>query len=160
MAAFDIKILPWFDMSKSNKVSKTNRRKLGYLAHGKFRQRLILRCGGASNPNNRIIWLTEEFTSKLCSNCHAYCGYLGGSRTFKCPRQSCGQWLERDGNAARNIWLWAIMQALEGLMNRTGAAAGKTQEPKAADTANITELLCNPPAGFEALLALGCGSTL
>ena len=41
-----------------------------------------------------------------------YCGYLAGSRTFKCPHADCGVHVERDGNAARNIFVWAVLRAI------------------------------------------------
>lgn len=119
MTAFEIRILPWFGTDNLlqakgiNSLSKPNKRKLNFLAHSKFRQRLIQHCGDASHPHNRIVWVTEEYTSKLCGRCHAYCGYIGISRTLKCPNEACGQHVGRDANATRNIGCWGVMGALK-----------------------------------------------
>lgn len=120
MAAFDIRILPWMETDKmlqgkgsGFQLSKANKRKLNFLAHGKFRQRLIHHCGDPNHSSNRIVWVTEEYTSKLCGRCGCYCGYLRGSRTFKCPNEQCGQHVDRDGNAAKNIWTWGLIEALQ-----------------------------------------------
>ena len=93
-------------------LSKANKRKLSFLSHGKFRQRLIHHCGDPNHSSNLIVWVTEEYTSKLCGRCGCYCGYLRGSRTFKCPNEQCGQHVDRDGNAAKNIWTWGLLEAL------------------------------------------------
>ena len=108
---------------------------MSFLSHGKFRERLVHTLGDPVHRSNRLIWITEEFTSKLCSRCYRYLhavfinlftqvyqylhvmrrynGYLASSRTFKCPHEKCGVHVERDGNAARNIWLWALLRAIE-----------------------------------------------
>jgi hypothetical protein len=124
MAAFEIRILPWMETDQmfqakggGFQLSKANKRKLAFLAHGKFRQRLIHHCGDTNHSSNRIVWVTEEYTSKLCGHCGCYCGYLRGSRTFKCPNEQCGQHVDRDGNAAKNIWTWGLFEALQRMEN-------------------------------------------
>jgi hypothetical protein len=121
MAAFHVRILPWFESDRllrrtgSGDLSKANKRKLNFLAHGKFRQRLIQVCGDPTSSNRCIVWVTEEYSSKLCSHCHVYCGYLRGG-TFKCPNEACGRHMHRDGNAAKNIWSWGIMEAIQDMV--------------------------------------------
>ena len=135
LGAFDIRILPWLDVGSMvaqkgvRAMSKVNKRKGLLLAHGAFRQKLIHHCGDASIKHRKINWVTEQFTSKLCGNCFRYCGYLGGSRVYKCAHGACGVHMDRDGNAARNIWIWGWL-----LIDRT------EQIPSSKDMAAISNL--------------------
>ena len=121
MRAFDVIVLPWIDLSDllrskgRRSMSASNKRKYGYLGHGKFRQSLIRDIGDISHPTNKIIWQTEECSSCLCGRCFRYNGYLGGSKVFKCPHHHCGVHCRRDGNAARNIWIWSLLRAIKML---------------------------------------------
>lgn len=47
--------------------------------------------------------MTEEFTSKTCTNCDHVHTKLGGSKIFKCPE--CGHTIGRDLNGALGILL-------------------------------------------------------
>lgn len=131
LSAFDIIILPWIDVQAmvqrkgAKAMSKTNKRKGLLLAHGAFRQKLIHHRGDASIKSRRLTWVTEQFTSKICGQCFRYCGYLGGSRIFKCPNKDCGIHIDRDGNAARNIWIWGWLEALRWIKkeDKTGNVA-------------------------------------
>jgi len=133
LAAFDLRVLPWLESDQllqtqgARSLSAANRRKLSFLAHGKFRTRLVHTLGDPLRRSNRIVWTSEEYTSKLCSRCFRYCGYLAGSRTFKCPHADCGVHVERDGNAARNIFQWAL---LRGAIPNTQGASGSGGEAK------------------------------
>jgi hypothetical protein len=123
MTAFDDRVLPWLDTAQLfrekgvDSLSHSAKLRMAFVAHGKFRQRLISHCGDPCHRSNRIVWTTEEWSSKLCGRCHRYCGYLGNSRTFKCPH--CRAHMDRDGNAARNIWMWAWLRT----MHQTGSVA-------------------------------------
>jgi hypothetical protein len=130
MTAFDDRVLPWLDTGQLlrdkgvDALSHANKLKLQFLAHGTFRQRLISHCGDPCHGSNRIVWTTEEYSSKLCGRCHRYCGYLGSSRTFKCPHEDCGAHTDRDGNAARNIWMWAWLRAAAAVSGGDGDKDG------------------------------------
>ena len=119
LSAFDIRVLPWLEVDKlvaqkgPRALSKRNKRLGLLLRHGLFRQRLIHHCSDVSIKSHCITWVTEQFTSKLCGCCFRYCGYLRGSRVLKCPHRECAVHLSRDGNAARNIWIWGWLLAVE-----------------------------------------------
>ena len=121
LSAFDVVVLPWMDVEAmvqtkgARALSKDNKRKGLLLGHGVFRQRLIHHLGKASMKSRRITWVTEQYTSKICGRCFRYNGYLGGSRVFKCPNITCGVHIDRDGNAARNIWVWGWLEAFKKL---------------------------------------------
>lgn len=135
IGAFDIRVLPWLDVGQMvaqkgpRALTKEWKRKGLLLAHGLFRQRLIHHCSDASIKSRRIVWVTEQFTSKLCGCCFRYCGYLRGSRRFKCPHRECGVHLSRDGNAARNIWIWAWLLMVDEENRKDEAAKGTTEQP-------------------------------
>lgn len=128
LGAFDIRVLPWLDVGGMvaqkgpRGMSKRTKRQALLLGHGMLRQRLMHHCSNAGIKARSIVWITEQFTSKLCGCCFRYCGYLKGSRVFKCPNRRCGRHLSRDGNAARNIWIWAWLLAAEQFDQDAAAA--------------------------------------
>ena len=137
-SAVEIRVAPWFVCPKG---SKSQNRHAALLAHGKCRDVIQHTL---SNPllatGNRMIWQPEPFSSCLCSEpgCHAYCGYLGTSRSFVCPSKACGKRMHRDLNGAKNIWTWAILRALE-LTQREA----QTQSP-ACTLSGVSALMSAP----------------
>jgi hypothetical protein len=61
-------VLPWFDSSNLKKnqgarsLGRANKRKLDFLSHGKFRDRLVHTLGDPSQRSNQIQWITEEYS--------------------------------------------------------------------------------------------------
>jgi transposase len=57
------------------------------------------------------LWkVREPQSSKWCTGCTSYCGYLNlGQRVFKCPNQQCLLHVDRDGGAARSIFILAVL---------------------------------------------------
>jgi len=104
-ANFETIIIPKFEGSK--KVKKKGRqincksvRKMLSLSHGKFLEKLEQSCIKSSN---RLIKVSEEYTSKTCGNCGNVKKDLGGNKTYNCLL--CGYNIDRDTNGARNIML-------------------------------------------------------
>jgi len=101
-------LLPVFESSQMvNKTkrkikSKTARQMLSW-AHYRFKQVIKNK---AELSGCQVIEVTEEFTSKTCTNCGHVHKSLGGNKLFKCPE--CGHTLNRDFNGALGIMLKAL----------------------------------------------------
>lgn len=99
--------LPEFQTSQMIKKSrgslskKTVRATLN-LRHYQFRQRLVNKVAG--NKDVKLFVTGERYTTQTCSNCFKTSPGQKGE-VFKCSNNSCGVWLSRDLNAARNILL-------------------------------------------------------
>jgi putative transposase len=102
---FNIIIIPTFDTSdmvtkKDRRIGKETVKDMLNLSHYKFKSKLIYKC----KEHNRLLKIvTEEYTSKTCTNCGWINNKLGGSKTFKC--EECNLVIDRDVNGARNIML-------------------------------------------------------
>jgi putative transposase len=101
-------LLPKFETSEMTRKNqrkirtKTARAMLTW-AHYRFKQVLKDKaelCGCY------VVDVTEEYTSKTCTNCGHIHQKLGGSKVFKCP--NCGHTLPRDLNGALGILLKAL----------------------------------------------------
>lgn len=102
---YDVIILPIFctkEMSEKKQriIGKKTVRVLQSLSHFRFRQRLIDK---AEEYGCKVLVVTEEYTSKTCTNCGILKRNLGGNKTFNCG--SCKLKIDRDTNGARNILL-------------------------------------------------------
>jgi len=86
--------------SKKKGLSVNVKKVLGSLSHYRFRQRLQHKCA-----ENRCQYLevTEEWTSKTCSNCGNIKYDLKKDRTYKCEK--CKKELNRDANGSVNIFI-------------------------------------------------------
>ena len=94
------------DLVKNNKkLPKQVKRYLSRFAHGKFRKKIIDQC---NNRNNRMIVITESYTSKTCTNCGSI-NNIGSSEYMKC--KNCKLEIDRDLNGSRNIMLKALIRA-------------------------------------------------
>ena len=102
-------ILPIFKASEmaEKEDAQFRKRKIGRktvaemlsLGHFEFRQKCINKLG------DRLKLVTEEYTSKTCTNCGELNYDLGSSETFDCSNKSCNITIDRDVNGARNIFL-------------------------------------------------------
>jgi putative transposase len=105
---YKIVLLPVFESAQmTNKTkrkikSKTARQMLTW-AHYRFKQVIKNK---AELSGCQVIDVTEEFTSKTCTNCGHVHQTLGGNKLFKCPE--CGHSLNRDFNGALGILLKAL----------------------------------------------------
>lgn len=93
--------LSFHDIKNLNKKSKSI---MATLSHCKFVDDLTIKSRQYENCN--VIIVTEEYTSKTCSNCGILKHNLGSSKTFKC--NNCNNIFDRDINASKNILLKAI----------------------------------------------------
>lgn len=85
---------------KCRKMNSKTARNMLTLSHYTFRNRLM---HVAKFERSEIHVLDEAYTSKTCTNCGWMNEKLGGSKVFVCSR--CGIRADRDGAAARNIFL-------------------------------------------------------
>ena len=97
--------IPIFETKKMVKketrnINKITTKELLSLSHYKFRDKLKNMCKTRGN-NYKVV--TEEYTSKMCSNCGNLHKNLGGSEIYKCKK--CKIEIDRDINAGRNIFL-------------------------------------------------------
>jgi transposase len=82
------------------RISKQTVRKLYSLAHYRFRQ-YLLHVG--ERLGTCVVIADEAWTTKTCSGCGRIDPNVGASEVFGCRR--CRLVIDRDVNAARNIWL-------------------------------------------------------
>ena len=80
--------------------SSACKRRLLCWSHSAFIDRLIYYC---KKHGCKLLIVKEDFTSKTCGNCGHLNQQLGAKRLFVCP--SCHMKMDRDGNAARNIFI-------------------------------------------------------
>lgn len=97
-------LLPKFatsEMARKQKriSSKTSRAMLTW-SHYKFKELVRVKM---ERTGGRLIDCTEPYTSKTCTVCGRINRKLTKQKTFECP--SCSHVLDRDVNAARNIYL-------------------------------------------------------
>lgn len=104
---YSVVLLPSFETSrmvvrnKRKLTSKTARAMLTWSHYG-FKQRLLNKAA-LSGGKCKVVIVTEEYTSKTCTNCGYLHSRLGSSNIFRCP--ACATVLDRDYNGARNILL-------------------------------------------------------
>ena len=83
---------------RRRKIGKKTTRQLTRLRHFQFRQRLLYLAG---RQGVRVHVMTEEYTSKTCTNCGHLHDTLGGKKVYAC--RSCGVVYDRDAGGSRNI---------------------------------------------------------
>ena len=91
-------------MVMKNKNRDCNRNML-QLKHYRFKERL--KDIYSLLHDSEVIVCTEEYTSKTCGRCGKLNNSLGKSEYFKCP--SCDLKIDRDVNAARNIYIKSVL---------------------------------------------------
>jgi len=80
--------------------SSACKRRLLCWSHSTFIDRLTYYC---KKHGCKLLIVQEDYTSKTCGNCGHLHEQLGTNRLFTCPR--CCVKIDRDGNAARNIFM-------------------------------------------------------
>ena len=68
-----------------------------------FKEKLLFKC---NQYNKRFILVTEEYTSKTCTNCGDI-NDVKGNEIYKCF--NCGIEIDRDINGSRNIFIKNIV---------------------------------------------------
>lgn len=111
---FETIIIPKFNVSmkipkKGRKITNKTVRKMLTLNHGKFMERLKQQ---SEKIGNKLLIVTEEYTSKTCGKCGMIKKNLGGAKLYKCT--GCGVEVDRDINGARNIMIKTITELLDG----------------------------------------------
>ena len=106
-SSYDLIMLPSFNTSqmvqkKNRKISSVTARQMLTWAHYRFKQRLIFKC---RQYNSKVAIVSEVLTSKTCSCCGSINQQLGSSKVFTCPNTACNAVMDRDMNAAKNIFL-------------------------------------------------------
>lgn len=86
-------------IKKDGVLTKMNRRLTNALSFYKFKQRLKFKCE-LNKVNYNVI--NEWMTTKMCSKCGEINWGIGSKKIFKCDE--CGQEMERDVNATRNMY--------------------------------------------------------
>lgn len=96
-------LLPSFDsqelFGKRRVIHRSSARKLNYLSHYKFKERLKHRC---DLTNTELYIVDESFTSKTCTRCGVL-NNVGSCEVYEC--QACELIIDRDVNGARNIFI-------------------------------------------------------
>ena len=100
---YDEVLLPVFNTSdmtkKQSRISSQTSRSMLTWSHYSFR---ILLTDKMQRSRGRLIECSEEWSSKTCSACGVLNRKLTSQKKFTC---GCGHVLDRDVNAARNIYL-------------------------------------------------------
>jgi putative transposase len=106
---FDVLVAPKLNVgdfvAKESKLAACTKRRLNFLRHGQFRQRLTYK---ARVRGKIVLDLEEHGTTRTCSNCGFAHHQIGSSEVFKCP--SCRFEADRDVNSAKNHALKSILE--------------------------------------------------
>ena len=104
---FKVILLPSFETQnmvakKENRVfGKKTARELLTWSHYEFQQCLLWKAKLHGPRRNKVVIVSEAYTTKTCGYCGEINNSVGGSEVFNCG--SCGFKSDRDLNAARNI---------------------------------------------------------
>jgi putative transposase len=98
---YDKVLLPEFESQKLMSKNKHLNKELNNLAHFKFKERLKYKIKNIKSTELYIV--TEEYTSKTCTNCGNIKSDLKSNKIYKCEK--CKLEIDRDINGARNIIL-------------------------------------------------------
>lgn len=114
---YRVVIIPEFNTSSiikrgDRKIRNKTARAMVTWSHYSFRQKLISKS--RETPWCKIIYTTEEYTSKTCGCCGQINHTLGGSKIFKCKH--CKTEIDRDYNGARGILLLTLTKMESGFL--------------------------------------------
>jgi transposase len=93
--------IPKLDFHNFKNLRGRNKTKMILWKHCKFVE--LLKHKSTEFVNCQVLEVTEEYTSKTCSNCGYIHQELGASEIYKCPQ--CHKKMDRDFNGARGIYL-------------------------------------------------------
>ncbi len=96
-------ILPEFESQEMMGKNKNVNRSFNILKHYRFKTRLKEKINEIKDLNVYIV--NESYTSKTCSQCGIINVNLGSKKTFICSDNLCNIVIDRDINAARNIFI-------------------------------------------------------
>ena len=97
------------ELLKKKRLNKFSKRLLQFQSHYKFRCRLVEKCFQA---HVQLFLVDESYTSMTCSCCGTLNRNLGSSKFFDC--KACGVHMDRDLNAARNMFIKYYREILNG----------------------------------------------
>lgn len=101
-------LIPKLSLHEFKNVGRKTRAKMAMLRHCEFVDRLVNKSREYKACKVKIV--REEYTSKTCGNCGKIKHNLYASKVFKCDH--CNVELERDPQAARNIFIKDEMESL------------------------------------------------
>lgn len=107
---------------KKRRLNKRVKFVLNNLSHYKFRQHLTHKC---EEYGSKLHIVTEEYTSKTCTNCGEQSSKYNSTRVKQCI---CGHKMDRDINGARNIFIKNIEMV---------ARSWVTIQPKECEKVNV-----------------------
>ena len=107
---YDVIFLPEFNTKDmvnraKRRIGKGTARGMMTWSHYAFQELLKTT---ALREGVKLVIVTEEYTSQICSCCGIINGSLGVSKIFNCP--SCGVVMDRDENGARNILMKSCVE--------------------------------------------------
>ena len=125
LSAYKLTVLPKFDTGKMSqrregkrKISSDVVREMMSLAHSEFRDCLLR---AVYKRGTRVLWSTEEYSSKICSQCWKFWGGLGAAKLYHCPNSKCRHVGHRDVGGAQSIDIAVeakMLRVLYGLQAR------------------------------------------
>jgi putative transposase len=103
---YRVVLIPVFETQKKinrrlRKINSKTARAIATWSHFRFRMRLQEKA--REHPWCKVIFVTEEYTSRTCGRCGHDHYRLGSNKVFRCP--NCHLIVDRDVNGARNILL-------------------------------------------------------
>jgi hypothetical protein len=114
----------------SAKISSATK---GGIQFSRFGQLLQQTKRGCKRTGATVWKVREAQSSSWCTGCAAYCGYLRlRQRTFKCPNERCLLHVDRDGGAARSIFVLAVLQRAKNKQWPLHGCSGPTNPRPAA----------------------------
>ena len=94
-------------ISKKNNLNKKSKRDFSFSSLFLLKQRLEYKC---KSHDIQFIFQNEAYTTKTCTRCGDKHSHIGSNKLFQCP--TCNISIDRDENAARNIYMRANIETL------------------------------------------------
>jgi transposase len=121
---YQVILLPHFETQEmvdntdnDRKIGKKTARSLMTWSHYKFK--MLLKAKSREYPNTRVVCVDEHHTSMTCSDCGWQHKTLGANKTFHCGNPSCKMTMDRDWNAAKNIFVRSYDKELKLCLSTT-----------------------------------------
>ena len=87
---------------KNKKLSHLNKRIMSSQRHFELHERLKQKC---KQTHCQLLMVDESYTTKTCSCCGTLNHNIKKKKIFVCPNPRCGVIMDRDVNAAKNMYL-------------------------------------------------------